>query len=55
MESDKCQFTAEYYNHESQKVIPYNCPDDEEIPGSALCMFHNECYLEDKDKHKEQS
>ncbi|HET7285609.1 MAG TPA: hypothetical protein VFI70_13075 [Nitrososphaeraceae archaeon] len=24
----KCQFSAAYYDYESQKWIPYNCPDD---------------------------
>ena len=51
----KCQFTAEYYDYESPKWIPYNCPDDEEIPGSGLCMFHDERYLQDEDNNKEQS
>jgi hypothetical protein len=52
----KCQFTnAKYYDYESESWIDYKCPDNEETPGSGLCIFHDENYLkeEDKDNRKE--
>ena len=51
----KCQFTAEYWNYERKAMVDYSCPDDEEILGSGLCIFHDENYLkeEDKDNRKE--
>jgi Pentapeptide repeats (9 copies) len=49
----KCQFTTKYWDFESQKEIPYNCPDDEETLDSGLCIFHDKNYLQDKNNHKE--
>ena len=43
----KCQFTTEYWDHESQKEIPYNCDsDDVDVLESGLCIFHEKRYLE---------
>jgi hypothetical protein len=51
----KCQFTAIYYDYESQAIVDYNCErKDEDILPSGLCIFHDESYLkEDKDNRKE--
>ena len=50
----KCQFTTNYWDHESHNEGDYKCPDDEETPGSGICIFHDANYLkEDKEKHIE--
>lgn len=49
----KCEFTAKYDDDESQEEIDYKCLDDEEIPDSGLCMFHDERYLQGKDKQNQ--
>ena len=42
----KCQFTAIYYDYESQAIVDYNCESkDEDILPSGLCIFHDESYL----------
>jgi hypothetical protein len=36
-------------------MVDYSCPDNEEIPGSGLCIFHDKNYLkEDKNNRKER-
>lgn len=54
----KYRFTATYWDYERHEDILYNCDiegDDKVVLASGLCMFHDESYLQDKDKCKEQS
>jgi hypothetical protein len=48
----KCQFTTKYWEYESQVLVDYKCPDDEETLGSGCCIYHDENFLQD-DNHPE--
>ncbi len=50
----ECQFTTDYIDYEKEDNVTYKCDENEneEIPGSGYCIFHDESYLTNENNRK---